>query len=65
VVGPRDDHVYCSPSRSGSRSECAAAASEGDTNAPTPMMEEAVPPGAPTVLRAGPLLPCTHTVGSG
>ena len=45
--------------RSGSRRECAAAASAGDTNAPTPMMADDVPPGAPTVLSAGPLLPCT------
>mmetsp|Transcript_12972 Transcript_12972/g.36483 ORF Transcript_12972/g.36483 Transcript_12972/m.36483 type:complete len:273 (-) Transcript_12972:619-1437(-) len=60
-VGPREDQVYCCPSLSTSLRECPAAARSGETYAPTEMMAEVVPPGAPTVLRAGPLLPAEDT----
>ena len=36
---------------------CAPAAIAGETYAPTPIILDVVPPGAPTVLNAGPLLP--------
>ena len=58
---PRELQLYCCPAHpSGSElrgCECTASAELGDTKAPTPMMHEDVPPGAPTVVRAGPLLP--------
>ena len=41
--------------------ECPAAASSGLTNAPTEIIEEVVPPGAPTEERAGPELPAELT----
>ena len=34
---------------------------DGDTNAPTPMIAVSDPPGAPTVVRPGPLLPADDT----
>lgn len=41
--------------------EWPALASDGDTYAPTEMIAEEVPPGAPTVDRAGPALPAEET----
>jgi len=56
MVGPLDDHVYglrAVPRRA----PYSAFAMVGDTSAATLMMQEEVPPGAPAVVRAGPLLP--------
>ncbi len=59
-AGPRDDQVKC-PSGSSCRIEYCALIMCGDTYAPTPIMCENAPPGAPTVLSAGPLLPALPT----
>jgi len=53
--------VYSSPSLGGSTTEWAPAAIAGETYAPTPMILDVVPPGAPTVVKAGPLLPALLT----
>ena len=53
--------VYSKPSEGGSTTEWAPAAISGETYAPTPIMLEVVPPGAPTVLNAGPLFPALLT----
>jgi len=53
-VGPRLLQVYCCPLVSCWRTECPAAASAGLTYAPTENRALVVPPGAPTVERAGP-----------
>mmetsp|Transcript_6059 Transcript_6059/g.37553 ORF Transcript_6059/g.37553 Transcript_6059/m.37553 type:complete len:226 (-) Transcript_6059:1093-1770(-) len=67
VVGPRELQVYwippSFPSSSGgtSRTLCPTAASSAETHAPTPRMAAVVPPGAPTVDRAGPSFPAEET----
>ena len=53
--------MYSSPSQGGSTTEWAPAAIAGETYAPIPMILEVVPPGAPTVVNAGPLLPALLT----
>ena len=59
-VGPRDDHVYWIAGIV-SRSEYCASIIVGETYAPIPKSAEVVPPGDPTVDRAGPLLPALAT----
>jgi hypothetical protein len=54
AVGPRLLHVYCCPPARSSRRLWPAAASAGETYAPTLRMADDVPPGAPTVPSAGP-----------
>ena len=60
-VGPTDDHVKLV---GGTRDciEYAAVIRLCVTIAPTPMQQEDVPPGQPTVLIAGPLLPDRKSV---
>lgn len=53
--------MYSNPSSGGSAIEWVPAAIVGDTYAPTPIMLEEVPPGAPTVVNAGPLFPALLT----
>ena len=63
-AGPRDDHVKlvpCSGSAAARRSEYSAAAISLVTCAPTPISALHVPPGEPTVFRAGPALPADET----
>ena len=59
-VGPRDDQVYWMAGMV-SRSEYCASIMVGETYAPMPKIAEVVPPGEPTVERAGPLLPALAT----
>lgn len=49
--------VYSRPSGGASTRLWAPAAIAGETYAPTPIILDVVPPGAPTVFNAGPLLP--------
>jgi len=58
--GPLEDQVYWLAG-SFSIMEYSANIMSGDTHAPTPMTFWQVPPGAPRVVRQGPLLPADET----